>query len=75
MSIHDNGSGIQAEHAGQIFEPFFTTKSEVKGIGLGLTVSYNIIKSHGGELKVESEQGKGTAFTFTLPVHGDVNQA
>ncbi|MBE9580274.1 MAG: transporter substrate-binding domain-containing protein [Proteobacteria bacterium] len=69
VTIHDNGSGISAEHLGQIFEPFFTTKSEVKGTGLGLSVSYNIIKSHGGELRVQSEPDKGTTFTLTLPVH------
>ncbi|MCK5916250.1 MAG: transporter substrate-binding domain-containing protein, partial [Deltaproteobacteria bacterium] len=69
VTIHDNGSGISAEHLGQIFEPFFTTKSEVKGTGLGLSVSYNIIKSHGGELRVQSEPGKGTTFTLILPVH------
>ncbi len=69
VTIHDNGAGIKTEHLSQVFEPFFTTKTEVKGIGLGLSVSYNIIKSHGGELRVESDPDKGTTFTLTLPVH------
>ncbi len=75
--IEDSGSGISPEDQKHIFEPFFTTKA-VKGMGLGLSVSYGIIKSHGGEIKVESESGKGTTFTIVIPVgetgSGDYNK-
>jgi two-component system NtrC family sensor kinase len=63
----DNGCGIKAEHFDKIFEPFFTTKPVGKGTGLGLSVSYGIVDQHGGTLEVESEEGKGTKFTMTLP--------
>jgi two-component system NtrC family sensor kinase len=64
----DQGSGIAPEHLTKIFEPFFTTKEVGKGTGLGLSVSYGIIKDHGGEIRVESEVGRGTTFTIVLPV-------
>lgn len=64
----DNGPGIADEHIGKIFEPFFTTKKVGKGTGLGLAVSYGIIKKHGGDIEVMSEAGKGTTFTVRLPV-------
>ncbi|MEA3347567.1 MAG: ATP-binding protein, partial [Pseudomonadota bacterium] len=54
-----------------IFEPFFTTKSEVKGTGLGLSVSFGIIRSHKGEIQVESSPGQGTTFTILLPIKKD----
>ncbi len=63
----DTGVGIPADVLPRIFEPFFTTKRE-KGTGLGLSISYRIIQDHGGRIKVESNEGKGTAFTITLPV-------
>ncbi|MCG6553238.1 MAG: ATP-binding protein [Candidatus Magnetominusculus sp. LBB02] len=68
ISISDTGPGIAAADIEKIFEPFFTTKD--KGTGLGLAIVYNIIKKHGGELKVESEQGSSTTFIITLPVSG-----
>jgi signal transduction histidine kinase len=68
ISISDNGTGIQKKDMESIFEPFFTTKPAVKGTGLGLSVSHGIIAGHGGELRAESEPGKGTTFTFSLPV-------
>lgn len=68
VHITDNGHGISPEHLEHIFEPFFTTKPEIKGIGLGLSVSYGIVKRHGGELKVESKPGKGSTFTLILPL-------
>jgi two-component system NtrC family sensor kinase len=68
ISIADTGCGIKEEHLGMIFEPFFTTKSVGKGTGLGLSVSYGIIGKHGGTVEVESQEGKGTIFTITLPV-------
>lgn len=68
--IRDTGAGIPEELRDKIFEAFFTTKQKVKGVGLGLSVCYGIIKDHGGEIKVESEVGKGTNFIISLPVHG-----
>jgi len=68
IHIRDTGVGIPAEGRAKIFEAFFTTKQKVKGVGLGLSVCYGIIKNHGGEIKVESEEGKGTHFTISLPL-------
>jgi signal transduction histidine kinase len=68
--FHDTGSGIAPEHLGKIFDPFFTTKGETKGTGLGLAVSYGIIKKHGGDIEVESVMGKGTTFNVRVPIHG-----
>ncbi len=65
--LQDTGLGIPEEIRGKIFDAFFTTKQKVKGVGLGLSVCYGIIKDHGGEIKVESEEGKGTTFTIRLP--------
>ena len=66
--IRDTGVGIPEEIRDKIFDAFFTTKQKVKGVGLGLSVCYGIIKDHGGDIKVESEIGKGTHFIITLPV-------
>lgn len=66
--LSDNGVGISAEHLPHLFEPFFTTKPAVKEVGLGLSVSYGIIKGHGGDILVESIPGRGTTFTVVLPV-------
>jgi len=68
IRIQDTGIGIPEELKDKIFEAFFTTKQKVKGVGLGLSVCYGIIKGHGGEIKVESEEGKGTTFTIILPI-------
>ena len=68
MEFIDNGKGIEKELLGKIFDPFYTTKRPDKGVGLGLSISYKIIKKHGGSLSVESEPGKGTKFTVYLPV-------
>jgi two-component system NtrC family sensor kinase len=68
IHIRDTGMGIPEESQKKIFEAFFTTKQKVKGVGLGLSVCYGIIKNHGGEIKVESEEGKGTHFTISLPI-------
>jgi PAS domain S-box-containing protein len=65
VSIHDQGPGIPKENLPRIFEPFFTTKQ--MGSGLGLATSYSIVKKHGGQIDVESEVGKGTAFHIYLP--------
>ena len=67
IEFEDDGAGIPAEHIGQIFDPFFTTKDVGEGTGLGLSVSYGIIKDHGGEIRVESQPGRSTRFTISLP--------
>jgi signal transduction histidine kinase len=66
-SISDTGCGIPPSVMDQIWDPFFTTKDVGRGVGLGLAVTYNIIKSHNGEIHVESTQGKGSKFTVRLP--------
>ena len=66
--IRDTGGGIPEELRDKIFDAFFTTKQKVKGVGLGLSVCYGIIKDHGGEIKVESEVGKGATFIISLPI-------
>ncbi|HWR72912.1 MAG TPA: ATP-binding protein, partial [Nitrospirota bacterium] len=66
----DTGAGIPQENLGKIFDPFFTTKDATKGTGLGLAVSYGIIKKHGGDISVLSTVGKGTTFIVRVPVHG-----
>jgi two-component system NtrC family sensor kinase len=68
VHIQDSGVGIPEEIRNKIFEAFFTTKQKVKGVGLGLSVCYGIIKDHGGDIKVESEEGKGTTFIISLPI-------
>lgn len=65
--IEDAGCGIPPEIRDRIFEPFFTTKGADKGTGLGLSISHDIVKKHNGALTVESEVGKGTKFTVSLP--------
>tara|TARA_R110002073_G_scaffold139232_2_gene289380 strand:+ start:160044 stop:163670 length:3627 start_codon:yes stop_codon:yes gene_type:complete len=67
IKIRDNGSGIPKEIVDKIFQPFFTTKPSGQGTGLGLSMSYDIVKSHGGELSVESKEGEGTTFTISIP--------
>ncbi len=68
LTFTDTGSGISEENLTKIFEPFFTTKSQGRGTGLGLWVSYGIIKSFQGKLEVQSSKGIGTTFTIKLPV-------
>ena len=72
VEIHvcDNGKGIPQKIVDKIFQPFFTTKPAGEGTGLGLSLSYDIIKAHGGEIKVETKEGEGTEFVITLPVTG-----
>ncbi|MBI3070500.1 MAG: response regulator [Deltaproteobacteria bacterium] len=67
VSVSDTGCGISPEHIKRIFEPFFTTKDVGQGMGMGLSLSYKIIQDHGGRIDVESELGKGSAFTLRLP--------
>ncbi len=66
--VEDNGCGIAAKVRPHIFDPFFTTKGTGEGTGLGLSVSLGIVQRHGGEMLVESEEGKGTRFTVRLPL-------
>jgi len=67
IRLEDTGPGIAPEHLPHIFEPFFTTKPEGQGTGLGLSVTYGIVRSHGGDITVESRKGEGTTFTIILP--------
>jgi signal transduction histidine kinase len=68
VSFTDSGCGIAKEHLSKLFDPFFTTKETAKGTGLGLAISYRIIQSHGGDIAVESEIGKGSTFRIRIPI-------
>ena len=68
ISVKDNGSGIPEEIKNKIFQPFFTTKPTGQGTGLGLSLSYDIVKAHGGTIEVESEENEGTVFKIILPI-------
>lgn len=70
VKVKDIGKGISKSNLDKIFDPFFTTKSNVKGIGLGLSVSYGIVENHGGSITAESNIGEGTCFTMILPLEG-----
>ncbi|MCK4322067.1 two-component sensor histidine kinase, partial [candidate division WOR-3 bacterium] len=65
----DTGCGIPKQNIEKLFEPFFSSKKKGYGIGLGLAISYGIIKKHNGEIIVKSEVGKGSTFTIRLPIH------
>jgi signal transduction histidine kinase len=66
ISVKDNGNGIPEKVLAKIFQPFFTTKPTGQGTGLGLSLSYDIVKAHGGDLSVETKEGEGTAFKIIL---------
>jgi signal transduction histidine kinase len=66
IKVRDNGTGIPQNILDKIFQPFFTTKPTGQGTGLGLSLSYDIIRAHGGEIKVETEEGEGTIFIIQL---------
>jgi signal transduction histidine kinase len=68
IEVEDHGCGIRDEHLSRIFEPFFTTKPVGRGVGLGLTISYSIIRNHGGSIDVQSGLGHGTVVRMCLPV-------
>ena len=63
----DNGVGISPEHLTKIFDPFFTTKSTSRGTGLGLAVTYGLIRDHSAKIRVESALGRGTTFRLEFP--------
>ena len=67
VTVMDTGQGIKPEFLPHVFDPFFSTKGD-GGTGLGLSVSYGIVKNHRGEIRVESKVGVGTTFTIELPV-------
>ena len=67
ISVKDNGIGIPQKVLDKIFQPFFTTKPTGQGTGLGLSLSYDIIKAHGGEIKVETKESEGSEFIIELP--------
>src|SRR3954447_6222033 len=68
IRVEDNGVGIPQKVVDKIFQPFFTTKPTGQGTGLGLSLSYDIIKVHGGEIKVDTKEGEGSEFIIQLPV-------
>lgn len=74
IEITDTGVGIPEEVIDRLFEPFFTTKQDKKGVGLGLSVVYGIIRRHNGNIDVQSEVDRGTTFMISLPEHGEVEQ-
>jgi signal transduction histidine kinase/ligand-binding sensor domain-containing protein len=69
VSVKDNGNGIPKTALDKIFQPFFTTKPTGQGTGLGLSLSYDIVKAHGGELKVETKENEGSEFIIVLPIN------
>jgi signal transduction histidine kinase len=72
LTVKDNGNGIPEKIKDKIFQPFFTTKPTGEGTGLGLSLSYDIVKAHGGELKVETKEGEGTVFMIQLPPNSTI---
>jgi signal transduction histidine kinase len=68
ITVEDTGEGIAPENSSKLFTPFFTTKPLGKGIGLGLAITYGIVKMHHGQIQFNSELGEGTIFTIRLPV-------
>ena len=68
IRVKDNGNGIPQKIIDKIFQPFFTTKPTGQGTGLGLSLAYDIVKAHGGEMTVETKEGKGSEFVIQLPI-------
>jgi signal transduction histidine kinase len=73
LSVSDNGPGVPDEVKSRIFEPFFTTKAT--GTGLGLSIAYGIVERHGGEISINSVQGKGTTVCVNLPFQSVLSHA
>jgi signal transduction histidine kinase len=74
IEVKDTGHGISMENMEKIFNPFFTTKEISHGVGLGLAISYGIVKEHNGEITVESEIGQGAKFIVSLPIITKVSE-
>jgi len=72
--VNDNGNGIPEKIREKIFQPFFTTKPTGEGTGLGLSLAYDIVKAHGGEIKVDTKEGEGSGFTIQLPASSNIPQ-
>jgi signal transduction histidine kinase len=72
ISVKDNGSGIPGSLKEKIFQPFFTTKPTGQGTGLGLSLAYDIVKAHGGEIKVKTKEGEGSEFIIQLPTKSSI---
>jgi signal transduction histidine kinase len=68
IRVVDNGTGIAQNAIDKVFQPFFTTKPTGQGTGLGLSLSYDIVKFHGGEIRVNSKEGEGSEFAISLPI-------
>jgi signal transduction histidine kinase len=71
ISVKDNGNGIAGSIKEKIFQPFFTTKPTGQGTGLGLSLAYDIVKAHGGEIKVQTKEGEGSQFVVEIPIKLD----
>jgi signal transduction histidine kinase len=71
IRVNDNGNGISQTILDKIFQPFFTTKPTGQGTGLGLSLAYDIVKAHGGEIKVNTREGEGSEFVIQLPIEGN----
>ena len=69
ICVSDNGTGIPQKVMDKIFQPFFTTKPTGQGTGLGLSLSYDIVKAHGGEIKVATKENEGTEFMIQIPLN------
>jgi signal transduction histidine kinase len=67
IKVRDNGNGMPQKILDKIFQPFFTSKPTGQGTGLGLSLAYDIVKAHGGEIKVETREGEGSEFIIQLP--------
>ena len=68
IEFEDNGCGMDEKTRQKVFDPFFTTKEVGQGTGLGMAISYKVIKNHKGNIELDSEIGKGSKFTITLPL-------
>ena len=75
IRVQDNGNGIPQKILDKIFQPFFTTKPTGQGTGLGLSLAYDIVKAHGGEIKVETMEGEGAEFIVHLPITTPITDA
>ena len=75
VEFKDTGCGIAPENINKIFEPFYTTKPVGQGTGLGMSIAYRVIQAHNGKISVESEVGKGTKITLSLPINHKIEES